>query len=406
MNEQWLNMLKLLKKAIHPQFSEQLIGPVNWDEIFIMAKKHNVLPLVYEMACKLETFKGTAEYNKYMMLVMFMVAEQTKRTQNFLELYGVFSKAELYPIVMKGIVCRELYGKYADYRPSGDEDILIREEEYEDIKKTLLAQGFLPMLEEVNETQLCNLQEISFINKKTGLHIEVHLNPIGLENDLRKKMNAYFNNVFEHKIFEQIRGNLISTMSYSDHFLFLVLHAFKHLLNNGVGIRQVVDILKYMESFTKQIDWEYIDASLRNVGAEKFFVDLIYIGNKYLGFSFSISKSPNCPELLLQDIMHRGAFGNGTQILRTSGHMALSAGTRKKKNNRFMMFVRAVFPNKQKLLTTNPELERFPWLLPVCWLKRWIKFIKKNKLQSGNLVFKSIDLGMERIELLKNYDVL
>ena len=37
--------------------------------------------------------------------------------------------------MMKGLICRQLYGEYCDHRPSGDEDILIRKAEYKQVQQ-------------------------------------------------------------------------------------------------------------------------------------------------------------------------------------------------------------------------------------------------------------------------------
>ena len=86
------------------------------------------------------------------------------------------------------------------------------------------------------------LQEVTFDQPESGLHIEVHTNPIGKESGIRRHMNEYFKDVFTKKEAVEIDGTKIWTMDPTDHFLFLVLHAFKHLMSGGLGIRQALDI--------------------------------------------------------------------------------------------------------------------------------------------------------------------
>lgn len=62
---------------------------------------------------------------------MSIVAGQARRAEAFLSLYQQFIKANMHPLVMKGIICRQPYGDFCDHRPSGDEDILIPKSEYE-----------------------------------------------------------------------------------------------------------------------------------------------------------------------------------------------------------------------------------------------------------------------------------
>ena len=77
--------------------------------------------------------------------------------------------------MMKGLICRQLYGEYCDHRPSGDEDILIRKAEYKQVQQIPQEIGYRPKYQGVTETQLDDLQEVTFYNRQTGLSIEVHV---------------------------------------------------------------------------------------------------------------------------------------------------------------------------------------------------------------------------------------
>lgn len=86
-----------------------------------------------------------------------------------------------------------------------------------------------------------------------GLSVDAHINPMEYENNLRTKMKDCFKNVFDNSVQMEIDLQTIYTMSYTDHFLFLVLHAFKHFTSGGLGIRQLVDILLLKKSTIKRL---------------------------------------------------------------------------------------------------------------------------------------------------------
>ena len=56
----------------------------------------------------------------------------------------------------------ELYGKYCDHRPSSDEDILIRKQEYEQVRQILQENGYMSEHQNVTDAQLDDLQEVTF----------------------------------------------------------------------------------------------------------------------------------------------------------------------------------------------------------------------------------------------------
>lgn len=401
--------LNLLSASIHLSSAGTLhLNSDEWHEVLTLAQSHNVLPLVFEKVSECEAFTILPEYQSLTVEIMATVAGQARRTADFFEIYREFLKNEIHPIVMKGLICRQLYGELCDHRPSGDEDILIRKSEYEQVCQILLSNGYIPEFQNVTAAQLDELQEITFQCNQNGLTIEVHVNPIGHEDGWRRQMDNYFQNVFQNSREEIIDGVPVTTMGHTDHLLFLILHAFKHLTVGGFGIRQVIDILLYIEKYGNECDWDEIKKVLKHLRAESFFSDLVYIGNKYLGFQLEIPFEVNCPEELLAEILDCGVFGNATQAQRTAIQMTSAAirGKDEKDQSKIRTLLSTIFPNRAWMISMNPELIEKPYLLPICWVKRWGRFLAHNKVSGGNLAAESMKISKRRIELLKKYDIL
>ncbi len=406
MHNQTHNFLTLLGSVTTPEFMPDLIQPVSWSGILNLARAHNVYALIFDRASQIPEFRANPDYRSHMTGAMAQVADQTRRTAAFLDLYRAFAENGLYPIVMKGIICRQLYGEYCDHRPSGDEDILIQKEDYRLAERILKGRGYIPQHGQITMSELDDLQEVSFFKADVQLHVELHVNPIGHENRLRIQMNALFEDVFARYREAEINGVILHTMNHTDHFLFLVLHAFKHLMTSGFGIRPVLDILLYEQEYDAEINWKIVCNALGEIGALEFANDLTHIGNQYLGFSLPVRGRTNCPEDLLEDIMSSGAFGTATQAQRTAVHMTNAAIMAPKNGNKAAVLLAAVFPGRAQLLNHYPELQEKKWLLPVRWVQRWGRFLRHNRNNGGNLAKESMEISQRRIELLKKYKIL
>ena len=402
------SFLSLLNESVHK--SEKLLLSTNWDRIFSLAKNHNVTPLVFEAACKHDDFTNSPNYQKYMNVSMSWVMRQARLTEEFLNLYKAFLANNLHPLVIKGLVCRQLYGELADHRPSGDEDILIEKKDFEIAKNILENQGYKAEHGDITEAQIEDLQEISFYGVgKNGLYIELHLNPTGHSNPLCSRMNDCFKDVFTKYREFDFDGVTIRTMNHTDHFLYLVFHAFLHLITGGFGIRQALDILLYAEKYGCEISWDYIKSTTKDFEAELFLSDIVHIGNKYLGFHLEPLCPPNCPDELLDDLMSNGAFGNGTEAQRSAHELtraAFSSRGRAKHSNSAKALFNAIFPDRAQMLNQHPELEDKPWLLPKVWIGRWIKFIKLSRGKNKNLALEGMKISHRRTELLKKYKII
>lgn len=400
---------ELVKNIIYPNEECQLQGEVDWSYLVQLAKEHNLLALFVEGASKHYSFISRPEYEKEMNESIAIVSAQVRRTSAFLKLYEAFVEADLHPIVMKGLICRELYGTLGDHRPSGDEDILIRPSEYEQAKSILIANGYISEIEKESESQIDRLQEVSFIHPKERLHIELHLNPMGRETEDRARMSDYFANVFENYREVEIQGVPVRTMNHQDHLTFLILHAFKHFTLGGFGIRQMLDILLYQQQYGEEIDFKQLDKTLCEFKASAFWSDMIHIGNQYLGFELTAMYEPNCPDELLDDMVQSGAFGNKSQAEITAGRATMRASANYLKNKSSNMFVvvwRSIFPSKVYMLDQAPYLLKKPWLLPFAWFRRWCRFVNRSKGANANLTVESMKISQRRMKVLKKYDLV
>lgn len=364
-----------------------------------LAARHNVLPLCYEYLSKAEGFDATG-YSKLQTKVFSTVVSQTKRTANFKKIYALLLDEGIKPLVMKGIICRNLYGELCDHRPSGDEDILVKKEDYFRLAEILEANGYIAE-EVVTKKTLSGKQEVTFRNKN-GLNIEVHLNIIGTENKSRRRMNEYFENAFESAVCITIDGQSYYTLGYSEHYIYLFYHMFKHFAMTGVGIRQILDMFKFGECYKDKIDWQRVNKAIDAVGAGKLYGDVLEIGRLYWGFDVKNVFGVSFPDKLLSDIFASGAYGNETSEQIGSKVKVLSAmetGGRYSK-------LRSIFPTVEAMREHYTVLYDFPFLLPVMWVVRIVRYIFRSKTGKTFDVLKSEKIADEKIQLLRDYNII
>ena len=405
MEHQVKNFLEIMKYAIRSTDRKEvpeLEEPIAWEELMQVAKVHNLFALFHNVARKFPEYRERADYEENDCLSLCILAQQVQKTDAFLKLYRAFLESGLHPIVMKGIICRQLYGTYAEYRPSGDEDILVRKEEFFKVKEIMETMGYVCEQPDVTKAQLTMLQEVGFHEEKIGFLIEVHTNVMGHENQMRTQMSDCFRDVFADTRTVAVKDVMISTMSHTDHYLFLVLHAFKHFTANGVGIRQMLDILLYQESFENEIDWEKVERTLQENQALRYLGDLQEIGETYLGCSFQVRFETCSPEKLLEDMVEVGIFGKRGEADLIGARFNLNVMG--KDGYRWLGWIRVAFPPKAYMIKVAPYLQEKPWLLPVEWTKRWIKFLKRAGTYDGNLIMDSVKKSRKRRELIQRYE--
>jgi len=404
MDNQMRNFMEIIRYAIHNDSKDELpnlIEPVDWDKLENVFREHNLFAIFHEVASKFAEYREKPRYQENACFMLIMVGQQIKRTEEFLQLYQDFLKEDLHPIVMKGIICRQLYGKSGEQRPSGDEDIYVRKDEFFKVKAVLEARGYVCEFEEVTEAQLTHIQHITFTEPKNGYLIEVHPNPMGHRNNMRAQMNSYFENAFENTRIENVKDTTIYTFSHTEHFLFLILHSVKHFVEGGVGIRQMLDVLLYQEKYENEIDWNTLKGMLQETHTDGFLGDMQYIGTQYLGFDFSIQLQENCPDVLLEDMWISGVFGKKDRDDTVAASITMEVLNHEKRG--LYAWFRAGFPSRELMIDAFPYLKEKPWMLPVEWVKRWGRFLKKASKHDGNLMLDGVNKSRKRMKMLKKY---
>ena len=124
----------LLSALAHARRAEPLpampeVTEHQWQVVFRLAEEHKILPLIFEAAYQQPGLQAGNLVPRYRGTVMRAVFAQTSKTMEFLELYGRLRQAGVTPLVVKGIICRQLY-PMPDHRPSSDEDVLIPPEQF------------------------------------------------------------------------------------------------------------------------------------------------------------------------------------------------------------------------------------------------------------------------------------
>lgn len=404
--------LNILKSALVNEQAdlEQEIAPDEWQKLFRMASIHNVLPMFYE-AVYMSLQQAELPFLPLIKRqVMQQVMMQTMRTEEFLSLNQALQTAGVKPMVVKGIICRNLYPK-PDYRQSGDEDVLIPVEQFDVCHQAMLDFG---MHTTQDEEQMQAAYEVPYRKAGSPLYIELHKHLFPPESDAYGDMNRFFDGVFDRAIPEEIQGHTVYTMAHTDHLFYLICHAFKHFLHSGFGIRQVCDIILYANEYGSRIDWLEVLDNCREIHADKFAAALFRIGSNHLVFDPEKAAYPRAWQKIrvdeipmLADLLSAGVFGGAEMSRKHSSNITLDAVAAQKQGRKTKnAALTSVFPPAAKLAGRYPYLKKHPWLLPVAWISRLWTYFRETRNSTNNNAADALKIGSERIELMREYGIL
>lgn len=373
----------------------------DWDKLAEWADLQSLTALFYTGACQFQEFAqwdGTKRQKLQRETIAGVVAQST-RTELFLDVYRSLLEKGQKPLVLKGVVVRQLYGELSDYRPSCDEDLYVRPEEAIPCRRELERLGFQVTIPQDRRKLDNPEQEVSMDSLDGLLHIELH--PHFFEHvreDLRLS-DGYYAQAFDQAVPTEVKGFPLWTLDETHHYLYLFFHLAKHFKSAGVGLKQMLDLMAADRAWRDKIDWSLVRGAVSELRCGMLYGDVTALG-KQLGFSPKELFPSLRPELLLADSLEGGVYGHSDPT-RTYGAIISSAAING--GERISLF-RTLFPTYGYMTRMWGLLEQYPWLLPVGYAKRFYKFFVKRR--DGAMALPAIQKGQERTRLLRTYGIL
>ena len=411
MNDMIETFLAIIRAALRRETPVLQPEPTEeqWKTLIDMAGMHNVLPLFYEAVYSLPSLANSPALLAMMKRRVWQrVAMQAQCTGEFLKLNDQLLDAGIRPLVVKGIICRDLYPQ-PDHRPSSDEDVLIPPEAFAQCHRILTDRGMQTSQENPSEAY-----EVPYRDPNSQLYIELHKYLFPPQSEAYGDLNRFFETVRERAVSVQIQGHTVYTLDPTSHLFYLICHAFKHFLHSGFGIRQVCDIVLYANAYGEAVDWEQILQQCREIHGDKFAAALFAIGRKYLVFDPVRACWPQSwqdilvdERPMLEDLLAGGLYGGASMSRKHSSSITLEAVTaRKQGKKRGNALLHSAFPSAEKLQQRYPYLQKHRFLLPLAWCSRLWTYRKETRNTADNNAADALKIGAERVELMKLYGIV
>ena len=373
----------------------------DWLAMARIARAQSLVALFHEGAYHYDEFASwdAAERQRLQAETMACVVGQMQRNQRFLELYQKLLSVALHPIVLKGILCRKLYGSLADYRPSCDEDLYVSPEQIAAAHEVLQQNGWRMTSHPESLAHPEKLQVIGYEDTAGILPLEIHPTWSGTGSPQQTKENARFVGADERAITVEIEGVPLLSLNATDHYLYLYLHLVKHFEIAGVGLRQILDLAQFQRAFAEQIDWRQIRKDIQTLSSPGLYADVMALAQR-LGFEVDGMFRQVDPDRLLEDCLEGGVFGSARPGQGRGAILSIAA----RYPSGASRVQRLLLPSVAQLQDGRPWLVGRPWLLPVAWVQRAGRLLFDSKW--SRITLGSLQEARQRLKLLRSYGLL
>ena len=302
----------------------------------------------------------------------------TNQNNELLKVFRLFEECNISYMPLKGIILQELYPE-KDMRTMADADILIKNTQYDEVRKILSDLGY----EFYSESD----HEFNYI-KKPYMHIELHKYLIPSYNE---DLYQYFGDGWKKARLCNDNSSRYE-LSTEDNFIYLIAHFAKHYRDAGIGIKGVIDLWIYLEKYPN-MNMDVIYLELEKLNLKTFFENLL----KLIRAWFADGQMDEVASMMTLFIINSNTFG-------TMKNQMSAKSIRENKNienAQKFKYLRSIFPNLAKMKLIFPILEKVPILLPFFWVFRVIRFVlfRRDRIEKNKQIIDSID-----IDSISEYD--
>lgn len=357
------------------------------------AYSHKLIPVIYVSLIKSGAISPESEICRALKSESERhIYVQTLKTQKFLEVYRLMTEAGAKPICVKGIICRYFY-REPDFRESNDEDIAVSDSDFPICADILEKCGFVSSVDKENE--------IGFFHAPSGLKIEIH-KTLFPDSGVYSQFNSLLGDMSESSSVLTYDGTELLCPSADKHFLYLVLHSFKHFTGSGMGVRQICDMAMFARE--NEINWADINEKCEKVGATGFLNAALIAANRYFGLDLTAVRNavPSFKEDMnidnfVEDIVEGGIYGSNSIERIHSGLITSNKYSSSKNDEK----ISALFPTLKTMKKKYPFLKKYPVLLPIAWVMRLASYTASQHDSS-----RTIEIGKKRVALMKELNII
>ena len=197
-------------------------------------------------------------------------------------------------VILKGTAAAQYY-PYPEYRAMGDIDIMTRREDFETACNMLLASGYM----EVTDPEDVRHREF----KKNDVLIEVH-RYFAVLND--KRQAEYLDNlIIDHINPSHVLPDLVNGVVLLEHI--------GHHLENGLGLRQIIDWMMFVNKCLPDKKWLEFQTLLKPLDLEVLAIATTRMCEMYLGLperNWCANADETLCQRLMEYVLSSGNFGN------------------------------------------------------------------------------------------------
>ncbi|MDO5144044.1 MAG: nucleotidyltransferase family protein [bacterium] len=340
-----------------------ILDSVNLTGLLALARNHSVAAMVCMALEKTAVFEQADPEvkkqwldakNKAIRKSMLLDAERRI-------LMDEMENAGIWHMPLKGSVLKAWYPQYG-MREMSDTDILFDGSRRKQVRDIFLRHGY--------SAEYYGRSNHDVYIKPPVYNFEMHVSLFNDSND-EKAAEKYAG--IRQRLIPDESGKHCYHFTREDFYIFAIMHAYKHYNRSGTGIRTLADMDVMIRQIGSLLDWAYVEKELEELGALEYERSSRALAAKIFGEApvSRLALTDREREMLLY-CMQSSTYGNiengvTTRLQAIQADEAPITGL-----TRVSYCLSRLFPSRQWCKDKYPLVYRYPCLMPLFWVWRWM----------------------------------
>ena len=259
-------MLLQLGAGLKEQCNFPPLSREEWTRIIQMARQHAVTGILLDGINQIEQQKYPPQDLMMPMIATLLAIEKENARLNskLEEIFDYFHSHHFHPILLKGQGNAQYY-PFPEHRMSGDIDLWLTDDD-----KTI--RQFIKKRFPESQT---TYHHISFPKWENTI-VEIHTTPSWM---YHPSDNARLQTYFQQSVMKQ---DMKGVPSKQFNRVYLMIHLYRHFLEDGIGFRQLLDYAMLLKQGSTQEEKDEAMQILKRIHLDKFCGGIMYVLHQLL----------------------------------------------------------------------------------------------------------------------------
>ena len=368
----------------------------DWVALFAESKAQAVAPLVF--SCVSEKCTDTEVFQKWKSLTMRTFQRNMQIQWQHGALHQLLTEYNIPYCIIKGCTSAMDYPDPL-LRAMGDVDFLVPDAFWDTAKQVLLEEGFS-----------CSGEEHAFhlAFYKESIAMEMHHEPFGLKEGGQELLKVV-PELIDNSILVHCGSVSFNMPDAFGHGIVILLHAYRHLIDNGVGVRHLCDWATFISKFTNQEFVAIFQERFQKLGIWKLAQVFGATAHRYLAIPYQEwmgTVDEDVCLMLMLDIFNGGNFGRGDGERSTQNLSIFYKEKRLSNGDSVADLLRGL---NQTAIQRYPRLMKCRILHPFGWMILGVRYVfrvltgRRKKVPAGTMQMISLRKNLyQKLEVFDN----